>query len=112
MDYAQIVLVIVGLAAVVMAGTGIYIAKKPATVTSVLAETSAALTDIQTAAGAAKEYVAAAEQLWKSGQIQAGDRFDFVLSRLVETFPSIPRQTLEDSIEAGVTWLKMGLGEK
>lgn len=111
MDYETIVLLIVGAAALVMVGGGVYIAGKPTNVGGMLESTGAALTDIETAAGAAREYVAAAEQLWKTGKIAKGDRLDWVLDRLSEAFPSIPEKTLRDSVEAGVMWLKMGMGE-
>lgn len=111
MDIETIVLLVVSAAALVMAGTGIYIARKPATVSGVLESASKALSDIETAAGAAKEYVAAAEQLWKTGKIEKGDRLDWVLDRLSDAFPAIPEKTLRDSVEAAVTWLKMGIGE-
>ncbi len=111
MDVETIVMLIVAAAAAVMAGVGLYIARKPATVGGVLESTSDAISDIEIAAGAAKEYVLAAEQLWKTGRIEKGDRLDWVLDRLSEAFPSIPEKTLRDSVEAGVMWLKMGMGE-
>ena len=111
MDMETIVLLIVGASALVMAGVGVYIAGKPANVGGMLESTGAALTGIETAAGAAKEYVAAAEQLWKTGKLAKGDRLDWVLDRLSDAFPAIPEETLRDSVEAAVTWLKMGMGE-
>lgn len=111
MDYETIVLLIVGASALIMAGVGVYIAGKPANVGGVLESTSDAISDIEIAAGAAREYVLAAEQLWKTGRIEKGGRLDWVLDRLSEAFPSIPEKTLRDSVEAGVMWLKMGMGE-
>lgn len=111
MDMETIVLLIVGASALIMAGVGVYIAGKPTNVGGMLESTGAALTGIETAAGAAKEYVAAAEQLWKTGKIAKGDRLDWVLDRLSDAFPAIPEETLRDSVEAAVTWLKMGMGE-
>ncbi len=111
MDVETTVMLIVAAAAAVMAGVGLYIARKPATIGGVLESTSDAISDIEIAAGAAKEYVLAAEQLWKTGRIEKGDRLDWVLDRLSEAFPSIPEKTLRDSVEAGVMWLKMGMGE-
>ena len=111
MDVETIVMLIVAAAAAVMAGVGLYIARKPATIGGVLESTSDVISDIEIAAGAAKEYVLAAEQLWKTGRIEKGDRLDWVLDRLSDAFPAIPEETLRDSVEAAVTWLKMGMGE-
>jgi hypothetical protein len=111
MDMETIVMLVVAASALIMAGVGLYIAGKPATIGGVLESTSDAISDIEIAAGAAKEYVLAAEQLWKTGRIEKGDRLDWVLDRLSDAFPAIPEETLRDSVEAAVTWLKMGMGE-
>ncbi|RIK41616.1 MAG: hypothetical protein DCC55_11405 [Chloroflexi bacterium] len=66
-----------------------------------------ASTDIQTAAGAARELVLAAEQLWLSGKITKHERYQYVLTRLQEIFPDMEDDTLAGSIEAAVAWMKL-----
>lgn len=58
------------------------------------------------AQSAAREAVAAAEQLWQSGQIEKDARFDFVFAQLKKLFPTLNGDTLEMTIEAAVYWLK------
>lgn len=111
MDIETIVLLVVSAAALVMAGVGIYAVGKPTNVTGVLEATNTALTDIERTAGAAKEYVLAAEQLWKTGRLEKGNRLYFAVERLVKLFPEIPAETLEDSVEAAVAWMKMSEGK-
>jgi hypothetical protein len=70
------------------------------------------LSDIEIAAGAAKEWVLAAEQLWLTGQLEKDARFHFVLHQLKAIYPDIDDNTLEGSIEAAVAWLHMLRGRK
>ena len=111
MDVETIVMLIVAAAAAVMAGVGLYIARKPATVGAILDATEDGLSDIERAAGAAKEYVLAAEQLWKTGRLDKENRLYFAVERLAKLFPEIPAETLEDSVEAAVAWMKMSEGK-
>lgn len=106
MDIQNTILGLVALAGFAMAGAVIYSARKPATVSGVLEATGAALTDIEKAAGAAKEYVLAAEQLWATGNLPADSKLDWVLQRLGSAFPEISAQTKRDSVEAAVAWMK------
>ena len=53
----------------------------------------------------AQEWVAAAEQLWKSGQITKESRFDYVFEHLRERYPDLNTDIIEAAIEAGVFWL-------
>lgn len=107
MDMQTIVLLIVAAAALIMAGVGLYSVRRPLSVPGVLGATGDALSDIETAAGAAREYVLAAEQMWVSGRIDKESRLNYVLDRLVTAFPGIPKITLIDSIEAAVAWMKL-----
>lgn len=110
MDIETIVLLIVGVAATALSVVGIiFLRKEPVSVAGVLESTSDALTDIETAAGAAREYVLAAEQLWKTGRLSADSRLSFVIGRLHQAFPSMSSETLEDSVEAAVAWMKLGI---
>lgn len=59
----------------------------------------------------ASDAVAAAEQLWQSGQIEKGERLDAAYAWLKPYFPNLPKETLVMSIEAAVFWLKQGLGQ-
>ena len=111
MDIETIVMLIVAAAAAVMAGVGLYIARKPATVGAILDATEDGLSDIERAAGAAKEYVLAAEQLWQTGRLEKESRLYFVVQRLSAAFPDIAESTLEDSVEAAVAWMKMAEGK-
>lgn len=65
------------------------------------------LSDIEMAAGAAREWVLAAEQLWETGRLEKDERFLFVLQKLQEIYPGIDAGTLEGSIEAAVRWAKL-----
>ena len=64
------------------------------------------------AQNAAREAVAAAEQLWRTGQIpetatgEKDPRFEWALDRLQALFPDLDENTLEMTIEASVFWLK------
>lgn len=64
------------------------------------------------AAQTARTLVLAAEQLYKTGQMQEGDRFDYVFQRLEEYFPGLDADALTSTIEAAVHWLKIVRGEE
>lgn len=66
-----------------------------------------ALSDIELAAGAAKQWVLAAEQLWVTGKLEKDARFEYVLDKLQDIYPGIDEDTLTGSIEAAVRWAKM-----
>lgn len=62
----------------------------------------------------AREAVAAAEQLWRTGQIPEADgvkdpRFVWAAERLEALFPQLSDEALEMTIEAAVFWLKGGV---
>jgi hypothetical protein len=63
--------------------------------------------DIETAIIFARELVLAAEQLWETGQIEKGDRFDYVMGKLMMVFPDLDIDTLEALLEAAVKWGKI-----
>lgn len=108
MEIETIVLLLVGISAVVLAVVSVLVVRKqPATVTGVIEAAQEALTDIERVAGAAMEYVLAAEQLWSTGRLAKDSRFGFVVTRLKGLFPEISEETIEDSIEAAVAWMKM-----
>jgi hypothetical protein len=65
------------------------------------------LSDIETAAGAAREWVLAAEQLRKTGVLTKDERYSYVLRRLQDIYPGIDDDTLQGSIEAAVRWMKL-----
>lgn len=69
------------------------------------------LSDIERAAGAAKEWVLAAEQLWLTGKLERDARFEFVLDKLQAIYPEIDEDTLTGSIEAAVRWARMLQGK-
>lgn len=111
MDIQTVVMLLVGVAAIALAVVGIiFVRKEPVSVAGVLTSTVEAVTDIEKAAGAAKEYVLAAEQLWQTGRLDKESRLYFVVTRLKKLFPDIPESTLEDSVEAAVAWIKMTEG--
>lgn len=107
MDIGVILMGVLSLAAAVLAGFAFWRSGKTPTVETALESVSAGLSDIETAAGAAKEYVAAAEQLWKTGRLDKEGRLGYALGRLAKAYPWIPEETLIDSLEAGVTWLHL-----
>lgn len=111
MDAELIVMLVIGAAALVMAGVGIYTVGKPTNVTGVLEATTAALSDIERVSGAAREYVLAAEQLWQTGRLEKSNRLYFAVSKLALLFPDMPQSTLEESVEAAVAWVKMAEGK-
>lgn len=108
MSIETISVLIASLAAVALAVVGIIFLRKepPTNVTGVLQTAEDALTDIEKAAGAAREYVLAAEQLWATGRLEKGNRLYFVVKRLKVLFPDMSESTLEDSVEAAVAWMK------
>ena len=63
--------------------------------------------DLETAIVFARELVLAAEQLWETGQIEKGDRFDYVMGKLMMVFPDLDIDTLEALLEAAVKWGKI-----
>lgn len=73
---------------------------------------------LYTAQNAAREAVAAAEQLWQTGQIprnadgEKDARFTWALERLQTIFPTLDDDTLEMTIEAAVFWLKSAFAAK
>ena len=65
------------------------------------------LSDIELAAGAGREWVLAAEQLYETGVLAKDERYAYVLARLQEIYPGIDDDTLQGSIEAAVRWMKL-----
>ncbi len=66
-----------------------------------------AYNDLIEAAELAKTAVLAAEQLWRTGNIPEGGRFDHALDTLQREFPHISTRQLTQTIEAAVYWLKL-----
>jgi hypothetical protein len=66
-----------------------------------------AASDIERAAGTAREIVMAAEQLWVTGKLAKSARRDWALAQLKEFFPGMDDETLIKSIEASVQWLRI-----
>lgn len=64
---------------------------------------------IREAAEVAFELVSAAEQLMKTGQIERGERFDWVCQQLRAYVPGLTEDQLEVVIESAVLWLNVGL---
>jgi hypothetical protein len=58
---------------------------------------------------AARDAVAAAEQLWVTGQIKRDDRYDWALAHLQKLYPALTSDAFTMSIEAAVFWLKRGV---
>jgi hypothetical protein len=65
------------------------------------------LSDIEVAAGAAREWVLAAEQLYETNVLVKDERYAYVLAKLQEIYPGIDDDTLQGSIEAAVKWMKL-----
>jgi hypothetical protein len=107
-----IVTLVLALAAVVLAGVAFWRSGRTPKVPDALEAVSAQLTDIEKATKSAREYVLAAEQLWKTGRLAKESRFSWVLQKLRTALPGISEEVLTDSIESGVAWLKLALGEK
>lgn len=111
MNYETILALVMTLVAVGLAGFAFYRSGKTPTVTTVLEGVSQGLSDIEWAAGAAREYVLAAEQLWQTGRLDKESRLVWVLERLRAAFPEISEETLRNSIESAVAWMKLGVRE-
>jgi hypothetical protein len=60
---------------------------------------------------AAKDWVQEAELLWQEGKLSGVDenreKFNFVFDKLKAQFPNLEEQTLIQTLEAAVKWLKM-----
>lgn len=67
-------------------------------------------TDIEAVAGAAQQWVLAAEQLWQTGRVAKDKRFYWVLDKLRDIYPEMDDKTLAGSIEAAVQWMKLMRG--
>lgn len=59
----------------------------------------------------AQDVVAAAEQLWLTGQIPADGRLDYAMNRLHELFPGLSDTQLRTVVEAAVYFAKSGLAQ-
>jgi hypothetical protein len=103
MELSEILTFAVGIVALIVA---LIVAVRQGTNISVEAVTET-LSDIETAAGAAREWVLAAEQLWKTGVLTKDERYEYVLRKLQEIYPGIDDDTLQGSIEAAVRWMKL-----
>lgn len=58
----------------------------------------------------AVELVAAAEQLWLSGQMEnAEDRYGWVHRQLEELFPDLEPDMIKATIESAVYWIRQGV---
>lgn len=55
----------------------------------------------------ARGWVGAAEQLYSTGKLSRDTRFNWVLQRLREEFPTLDEDTLAAGIEAAVHWYKL-----
>ncbi len=73
---------------------------------------SEAITSLQEVSAVAQTAVAAAEQLWTTGQLPRDARFDYALSLLEAEFPALKREHLIAALEAAVFWLKTGLAAR
>lgn len=111
MEIETIVMLVVGAAAFVLAGVGVYVARKPTNITSTLDLAESTFADIERAAEAARQYVLAAEQLWLTGRLDKDNRLYWVVNKLQAVFPDISADTLEDTVEAAVAWIKMTEGK-
>lgn len=65
------------------------------------------LTQVQEAAGIARDLVAAAEQLWRTGRLERDARFHWVLDQLEELYPGLDPDLLAATVESAVFWLKL-----
>lgn len=70
------------------------------------------LTTLEQAARAAREIVAAAEQLYNTGNLTADERYDYVADLLSDLFPSLDSQAMRAAIEAAVHWRNLAEGER
>ena len=59
------------------------------------------------AAETAEILVAAAEQLWLTGRLPKTERFNYVMEKLRERFPTVDLDQLEATVESAVYWLKI-----
>ena len=95
--WIAVVLVVIGMIA-------LWMRKPPATAAEALAE-------VQEATEVTRQFVAAAEQLWKTGRITRDERFEYVAARLAERYPGMDTNQAAATIEAAVYWLKNGLAQ-
>ncbi len=67
--------------------------------------------DLSAVWDSAKEYVSLAESLWNSGKLPGDDaskaKFNFVFEALKHEFPDLDENTLINTLEAAVKWVKM-----
>jgi hypothetical protein len=70
------------------------------------------LTTLERAARAAREIVAAAEQLYQTGNLTADERYDYVADLLSDLFPSLDSQAMRAAIEAAVHWRNLAAGDR
>lgn len=68
-----------------------------------------ALTEFQKAAAVAQDLVAAAEQLYVTGELPPDARLDWVMAQLGELFPNLTETQLRAIVEASVYWLRRGV---
>lgn len=69
------------------------------------------LTDVERAARAAREIVAAVEQLYQTGNLTADERLDYAADKLTEVFPQLSPDLIRLAIEAAVHWRNLAAGE-
>lgn len=100
MDINQLMTLAFG---VVTVGLLIYVVvrKPPATV----GEAQAQLTEVTEAA---RTYVMAAEQLWRTGKLPKDQRFDYAAQQLEQQF-HLDAEQVRALIEAGVYWVKLAV---
>lgn len=98
MDINQLMTLAFG---VVVVGLLLYVVvRKPPTT---VGEAQAQLADVTEAA---RTYVMAAEQLWRTGKLPQEERFDYAARQLEQQFNLEPEQ-VKALIEAGVYWVKV-----
>ena len=110
MDAELIVMLVIGAAALVMAG-GIYTVGKPTNVTGVLEATTAALSDIE-CVRCGTGICTCRRATLADGTV--GEIESVCILRcqsLPLLFPDMPQSTLEESVEAAVAWVKMAEGK-
>jgi hypothetical protein len=64
------------------------------------------LRELGAAVSMAQEAVSAAEQLWKTGRLEKGERFEYVANLMRRYFPDLSDELLEVLIEGAVIQLK------
>lgn len=103
MDISQLMTVAFGVVTVILL-IYVIVRKPPATV----GEAQAQLTEVMEAARA---YVMAAEQLWRTGKLPTEQRFEYAAQQLDAQF-NLDADQVKALIESAVYWLKLAMAKQ